>query len=192
MVGYLDGQWFYMDNCDKKKDWGSAGVGNYIGNLLTWNNQFVGECYAIAHEARAGTCSGYQGTNYVSLVRCNTWKTSCIVSLKAGRAKGASKDGTEDKCQVLLWFHQLYRSIERWCVTRQYIQQEDIYSLTSIESINEPTTSSIPSSDFCNCTCLVYPPKTQSSTIQAENEAFKLSKLKVRQGASWIHSRQMI
>jgi hypothetical protein len=72
MVGYLDGQWFYMDNCDKKKDWGSAGVGNYIGNLLTWNNQFVGECYTIAHEARAGTCSGYQGTNYVSLVRCNT------------------------------------------------------------------------------------------------------------------------
>ncbi|KAF7590925.1 hypothetical protein BBP40_002231 [Aspergillus hancockii] len=65
------GNWYWVDQCNPNLDWGSAAAGSFIGNIYTYNNKYLGPCYATSHSYKNPTCNnGVEGNAWQSLVRC--------------------------------------------------------------------------------------------------------------------------
>ncbi|KAF2828902.1 hypothetical protein CC86DRAFT_465600 [Ophiobolus disseminans] len=68
--GVLGSDWYFVDNCDQALDWGSVKAGAFVGNLRTWENRYVGPCFATGHAKDTAGCKGYDSVEWTSLVRC--------------------------------------------------------------------------------------------------------------------------
>ncbi|OAL03596.1 hypothetical protein IQ06DRAFT_302556 [Phaeosphaeriaceae sp. SRC1lsM3a] len=52
------GNWYWMGECDSSiSDWNNVTPGQFVGNLYTWNNKYLGPCSATSHSSKE-TCAG--------------------------------------------------------------------------------------------------------------------------------------